>query len=51
MAETITRAQVIELIDTLPSETWPELAQFAEFLRFRARPRGLGHCLLQFRKG
>jgi hypothetical protein len=39
MAETITRDQVIALIDTLPSETLPELAQFAEFLRFRMRPR------------
>jgi len=40
MAETITRAQVIALIDTLPSNTLPELAQFAEFLRFRTHPRG-----------
>jgi hypothetical protein len=39
MAETITRQQVIELIDTLPRETLPELAQFAEFLRFKTRPR------------
>jgi hypothetical protein len=39
MSEAITRQQVIELIDTLPSETLPELAQFAEFLRSRARPR------------
>jgi hypothetical protein len=39
MAESITRDQVVALIDTLPSETLPELAQFAEFLRFRTRPR------------
>jgi len=39
MGETITRAQVVALIDTLPSETLPELAEFAEFLRFRTRAR------------
>ena len=34
-APTITRQQVIELIEELPSETLPEVAQFIEFLRFK----------------
>jgi hypothetical protein len=34
-AQTITRQKVIELIDELPSETLPEVAQFIEFLRFK----------------
>ena len=39
MSELVTRKQVIELIDTLPKEAWPELAEFAEFLRFKLGPR------------
>ncbi|MBI3914938.1 MAG: hypothetical protein HY327_12225 [Chloroflexi bacterium] len=39
MSETVTRQQVIELIDALPSETLPELVEFAEYLRHKTRPR------------
>ncbi len=35
MTATITRQDAIALIDALPSETLPELAQFVEFLRFK----------------
>ncbi|MBM3130273.1 MAG: hypothetical protein FJ009_16810 [Chloroflexi bacterium] len=38
MSVTITRQEVIALIDTLPTETLPELAQFAEFLRSKTFP-------------
>jgi len=37
MSETITRQQIIQLIDTLPRETLPELTQFVEFLRYKTR--------------
>ena len=39
MDEMITRQDVIALINALPNETLPELAQFAEFLRFKMVPR------------
>jgi len=39
MLATITRQDAIALIDALPSETLPELVQFAEFLRFKTSSR------------
>ena len=41
MSETATRQQITGLIDTLPSETLPELVEFAEYLRFKTRQRDL----------
>jgi hypothetical protein len=35
MTATITRQDTIALIDALPNETLPELAQFIEYLRFK----------------
>jgi len=35
-SESITREAVIEMIDRLPTEKLPEVAQFVEFLRFKS---------------
>ncbi|MBI5652243.1 MAG: hypothetical protein HZC40_17640 [Chloroflexi bacterium] len=47
MFETITRQQVIELVETLPLETLPELAQFAEFLLYKTHPRNSFATMLE----